>query len=111
VTFRVANALRVRPLRRSYSIVWSAGLFDYFSDRAFVFMLKRLKPLAEREIIIGNFAPIQPDRAYMQLLDWQLVYRSPQRLMALARAAGFDENKVWIGREPTGLNLFLHLTA
>ena len=92
-------------------LIWSAGLFDYFDDKVFVFMLKRLKGMlaSDGEIIIGNFSTLNPSRSYMELVHWNLHHRSPHTLKSLATAAGFIESSLSVKKESTGVNLFLHV--
>ena len=96
-----------------FDVIWSAGLFDYFDDKAFVLLLRRFgKWLAPGgEIIIGNFnESYNPSRAYMEYFgEWYLNHRTEEQLLALAVAAGFDAEDVHIGREPENVNLFLHI--
>ena len=110
ITFHVKNALRFQSKRR-YDLVWSAGLFDYFDDKVFVFMLNKLGALvsADGEIVIGNFSTTNPSRPYMELFEWHLEHRSPNSLKYLAVASGFAPPRVRIGSDATGVNLFLHV--
>ena len=107
---RDRNILKFEPVDR-FDLVWSAGLFDYFSDKLFVKTLQRirrwLKP--EGEVIIGNFGPHNPSRGAMEFGDWFLKYRSPDQLMELATKAGFDDFEAAVEREELGINLFLNL--
>ena len=109
IKFIQANALRFSNSLK-YDLIWSAGLFDYFDDKVFVFMLKRLKGMLASvgEIIIGNFSTLNPSRSYMELLRWNLHHRSPHTLKSLAMAAGFIESSLSVKKESTGVNLFLH---
>jgi ubiquinone/menaquinone biosynthesis C-methylase UbiE len=109
IKFIQANALRFSNGLK-YDLIWSAGLFDYFNDKVFVFMLKRLKGMLDSggEIIIGNFSTMNPSRSYMELMEWYLHHRSPHTLKSLATAAGFIESSLSVKRESTGVNLFLH---
>lgn len=109
-TFHVKNALRFQS-KKQYDLIWSAGLFDYFDDKVFVFMLKKLGTMVAEggEIVIGNFSTTNPSKPYMELFEWQLNHRSPHTLKALAVAAGFAANQVSVEKEPTGVNLFLHI--
>ena len=62
------------------------------------------------EIIIGNFNNENPSRDYMEMVgDWMLTHRSENELIALAVKAGAKPTKVWVGQEPEGINLFLHI--
>lgn len=96
-----------------FDIIWSAGLFDYFDDRAFVFILNKFKNWVapHGEIVIGNFNQHHnPTREYMELFgDWYLHHRSKKQLIALAIEAGFEENQLAVGHEEENVNLFLHI--
>jgi len=98
---------------KKYDLVWSAGLFDYFTDRAFVLCLKKLKMFTAQggEIIIGNFnEDNNPSRDYMEVFgDWNLIHRSKQKLIDLALQAGFTSDQIIVGREEQDVNLFLHI--
>lgn len=110
ITFHVKNALRFQS-KKKYDLIWSAGLFDYFEDKVFVFLLKKLGAMVAEggEIVIGNFSPLNPSRPYMELFEWHLHHRSPTTLKALAVSAGFSADQISVGKEPTGVNLFLHI--
>lgn len=98
---------------QKFDIIWSAGLFDYFDDKAFVFILKKFKTWIAPggEIVIGNFNQHHnPTREYMELFgDWYLHHRSKQQLTELAKEAGFKENQLAVGNEEENVNLFLHI--
>ncbi|MFP3591092.1 class I SAM-dependent methyltransferase [Chryseobacterium sp. SIMBA_038] len=112
IAFIKKNIFRFNT-ENKFDIIWSAGLFDYFDDKAFVMLIKRLKEWVkdDGEIIIGNFNEnYNPNRAYMEFFgDWYLNHRSEEQLYDLAKQAGYDEAKISIGREPENVNLFLHL--
>lgn len=112
VRFTERNALRYLPEPGAYDLIWAAGIFDYFSDRVFASLLRRLSPgLAPGgELVVGNFSDRNPSRAYLELLgDWNLHHRSAEELVALAVEAGFERSRVRVDAEPSGVNLFLHL--
>jgi extracellular factor (EF) 3-hydroxypalmitic acid methyl ester biosynthesis protein len=113
VRFEQANVLRFVP-QDTYDLVWSSGLFDYLSDRVFIRLAARfrwaLRPGGE--IALGNFAPEPAARAYMELVaDWDVLYRRESDLLRLGALAGAAPGEAWVGRDPTGVNLFLHLRA
>lgn len=110
ITFFQKNVLRFNTDKK-YDLIWSAGLFDYFENNVFVFMLKRLSTMVttDGKIVIGNFSTNNPSRPYMELFEWKLHHRSPQTLKAIAREAGFNNENIYIEKEETGVNLFLHL--
>ncbi|MFS4492942.1 methyltransferase domain-containing protein [Maribacter sp. 2308TA10-17] len=97
----------------THDLIWSAGLFDYLDDRAFVFLLKRFRGWLKKggEIIVGNYNEAHnPSRDYMEILgDWHLVHRTEKQLLKLAIAAGFDENQIHVNRMPDNVILYLHM--
>lgn len=104
------NVLRVN-FEKKYDLIWSAGLFDYFKDRMFVAVLSRMSQwLAPGgEIVVGNFSEANPSRHAMEFSEWILEYRSAEKLIGLGQAAGFDSDSIVIEKEPTSVNLFLHI--
>ncbi len=109
ISFHQKNALRFNT-KEKYSLIWSAGLFDYFDDSTFVFLLKRLMHFMQPdgEIVIGNFSTLNSSKSYMEIFEWNLHHRSPQSLLAIAEQAGMMVEKVDIRKEESGVNLFLH---
>jgi hypothetical protein len=112
VSFENRNIFRLR-LVQNYDLVWSAGLFDYFDDRVFVRLLKRLYDAAVPggEVVVGNFGTQVNSKSYMELGDWYLNYRSEHALRELAMAAGFSAGQISVGSEENGVNLFLHIAV
>lgn len=111
VTFTQANALRFES-PHTYRVIWSAGLFDYFGDKGFRFLIERLLAMLGDggELVIGNFSKANSSRDYMEVMgDWSLYYRDEDELRALALDCGVPPADVRIGREPEGVNLFLHI--
>jgi SAM-dependent methyltransferase len=95
-----------------YDMVWSAGLFDYFTDPVFVKILRRFInwTLPGGEIIIGNFNSENPSRSFMELFgDWYLHHRSADQLTELALEAGIPKRNISVEQESAGVNLFLHV--
>jgi SAM-dependent methyltransferase len=108
--FRI-NVLRFKPLKM-YDLIWSAGLFDYFKDKHFIYLVnKYYKSLAgEGEYIIGNFSLINPTKRLMEVLsDWYLHHRSKYDLLRIATEAGAKEHNVHVDMEDLGINLFLRI--
>jgi extracellular factor (EF) 3-hydroxypalmitic acid methyl ester biosynthesis protein len=111
VTFVKANALRCR-LNSTFDVVWSAGLFDYFSDRFFVCALKSLyrhvRPAGE--LVIGNFSPNNWAKDFMEAMsEWYLHHRTAEQLLALADKARLKYRRIWVDQEPEEVNLFLRI--
>lgn len=111
IEFIHKNAFRYKTLKR-YDLIWSAGLFDYFSDKLFVRLTNRMYQLLEEggELVIGNFSDENPSRGLMEvILQWYLHHRSESKLIELALLAGVKEKNIKVKSEQTGVNLFLHL--
>ena len=110
VKFIEKNALRLKQVNK-YDLIWSAGLFDYFDDKLFLLMLKKLKGMLqnEGEIVIGNFSTENSSKPYMEIFEWHLYHRSPQNLRDLALSAGFVSDQISVEKEESGINLFLHI--
>ena len=111
MSFFNCNIIRYNPIK-TYDLIWSAGLFDYFKDKHFVYLLKKyceyLNPRGE--LIIGNFAAGNPSRKIMEILgDWFLVHRSADELRNFALQAGIHPSKIEVDHEPLGINLFLRI--
>ena len=107
------NVLRFKPYQW-YDLIWSAGLFDYFKDKHFVYMInKYYKYLTEGgEYIIGNFSNSNPTRRLMEVLsDWYLNHRSKNDLVRMAVEAEASEDRVEVEMEALGVNLFLRIKA
>lgn len=111
MTFHNANVVRYEP-EKKFDLIWSAGLFDYFKDKHFVFLIKKyFQYLNENgEMIIGNFNIESSSRKSMEILcDWFLYHRSVDELKRFAIQAGIDESKIDVIMEPAGINLFLKI--
>lgn len=111
LNFHNRNVLRFVPTR-GYDLTWSAGLFDYLSDRVFTHLIKAMMAVTKPggEVVVGNFSDFNPSRDYMELLGhWQLIHRSRETLTALAARAGASPDQVQIRWEPEGVNYFLHI--
>lgn len=111
IRFINKNIFRYKTTQK-YDLVWSAGLFDYFDDRRFIFLLKKLYSFVNvnGELVVGNFSSSNPTRDYMEVVaDWYLYHRNKRQLAALAKKAGIQPNNISIFNEPLGVNLFLHI--
>lgn len=111
MTFHNANVIRYEPGKK-FDLIWSAGLFDYFKNKHFVFLLKKYYQYLNEdgEMIIGNFNIENPSRKSMEILcDWFLYHRSADELKQFAMQAGIDKSKIDVIKEPAGINLFLRV--
>lgn len=90
-----------------------SGLFDYLADEPAAALLgsfwRQLAPGGL--LLVGNFAPHNPSRAYMEWLgNWYLLYRTAAQMEHLAHAAGIPAAHVAIGAEQVGIDLFVIAT-
>jgi extracellular factor (EF) 3-hydroxypalmitic acid methyl ester biosynthesis protein len=111
ITFHQRNALRFKP-SHPYQLIWSAGLFDYFNDKQFKFLLARLYAALAvgGEIVVGNFSDENPSRGYMEIVgEWYLNHRSVNELIQLAMESGIPQGQIRVGYEAEKVNLFLHI--
>lgn len=111
IEFIEGNALKFSS-NEQFDLIWSGGLFDYFTDRVFIIALKRLLRLVTcgGELVVGNFSEINPSRTYMELVgDWNLIHRTPKQLIDLAVKAGVKSHLIEVKEENLGVNLFLHI--
>lgn len=111
ISYARANVLKFEP-QRKYEMIWAAGICDYLDDAHVVALIKRLHAAiaAGGELILGNFSMANPSRPYMEIVgDWRLHHRSAEHLLALAQQGGVARDHAFIGAEPEGVNLFLHI--
>ena len=103
-----------KRLDAGFDLVFSAGLFDYLSDRFASRLVAAMFDLLSPggRLLIANFVPELPDAGYMEaFMDWWLIYRTPQQLRALAN--GVDPHKLLdmrTFRDTTGSIVFLEIT-
>ena len=112
MTFFNKNVIRYVPDKK-YDLIWSAGLFDYFKAKHFVYLLKKYYEFLNEggEMIIGNFNIDNPSKKIMEILgDWFLHHRSINELKLYAQQAGISEDKIDVFQEPLGINLFLRVS-
>lgn len=89
-----------------FDLIYTAGLFDYFTDMVATSAARTLyHGLADSgELIIGNFSTSNPTRALMEMiLDWHLIYRSQEDMIRLFSNIG---KSVEVEQEKLGINLF-----
>jgi SAM-dependent methyltransferase len=108
--YRLADRPKSNALAENTDFLVCSGLFDYLPDAAAVKLLRwcwsRLNPRGM--LLVGNFAPHNPSRAYMEWIgNWYLLYRAPADLARLAEQAGIPRWAIQIGAERLGIDLFL----
>ncbi len=98
-----------KGLDDKFDLIYSAGLFDYFSDPVASMAAKRLHAALASggKLIIGNFSNTSLGKITMDIaLDWHLIYRSPEELSNLFAPVGQNFR---IESEQEGINLFCHI--
>lgn len=111
ISYHKINVLRFEPYQR-YDLIWSAGLFDYFREKHFVYLVKKyINYMTEGgEFVIGNFSTENPSKNLMEVVsEWYLNYRSREDLLKIAGEAGLQNGKVFIDAEALEVNLFLKI--
>lgn len=99
-----------KGLDDEYDLIYSAGLFDYFTDPVAYMAAKRLHDAlsSDGKLIIGNFSNSSLGQITMDIaLDWHLIYRSSENLKSLFGSIG---NNFYIESEKEGINLFCHIS-
>jgi len=90
--------------------IYSAGLFDYLSDRTFSALLSSLYDALSPGglLAVGNVAEHNPTRWFMEYcLDWFLIHRSKTELLTLGQRLVPSPSSTNVDAEPLGVNLFL----
>jgi len=108
--YRLADKPKSAALVRGADFVVCAGLFDYLPDEAAIKLLRLFWNGLNSGgmLLVGNFAPHNPTRAYMEWVgDWRLIYRTAAELTQLAEAAEIPRKCFQIGAERLGIDLFL----
>jgi 2-polyprenyl-3-methyl-5-hydroxy-6-metoxy-1,4-benzoquinol methylase len=111
ISYNRINALRFNSFRL-YDLIWSAGLFDYFKDKHFTFLIRKyFNCLSEDgEMVISNFSTRNPTKRLMEVLsDWYLNLRTESDLFRIASDANIDKEMVSVEKDPLGINLFLKI--
>ena len=71
-----------------FDLVFSAGLYDYLSDKLAEKLTANLFSRLDSggKLIVANFLPDIRDAGYMEIfMDWQLIYRDERQIRAFAR--------------------------
>jgi extracellular factor (EF) 3-hydroxypalmitic acid methyl ester biosynthesis protein len=110
ISYNRINALRFTSYKE-YDLIWSAGMFDYFKDKHFSFLIRKyFSCLSEGgEMVISNFSTKNPSQRFMEIIDWCLNIRTESDLVRLAAEASIDKEMVSVDKEPLGINLFLKI--
>lgn len=74
----VRHILARKVKLESFDFVYAAGLYDYLNDAVGTALTARMFELTKPggQLLIPNFAPCCPDRAYLEaFMAWDLIYR------------------------------------
>ena len=111
ISYHRINALRFKAFKL-YDLIWSAGLFDYFRDKHFTFLIRKYFNCLTKdgEMVISNFSTKNPTKRLMEVLsDWYLNLRTESDLFRVSSDAFIDKELVSIDKESLGINLFLKI--
>jgi hypothetical protein len=111
ISYNKINALRFNSYKL-YDLIWSAGLFDYFKDKHFTFLIRKYINCLDDdgEMVISNFSTKNPTKRLMEVLsDWYLNLRTESDLFRIASDANVNKELVSVEKEPLGINLFLKI--
>jgi extracellular factor (EF) 3-hydroxypalmitic acid methyl ester biosynthesis protein len=106
INLAIKNILARGLPEGGFDLIYSAGLFDYFTDSVAQMAARRLHDglRADGTLIIGNFSDQNPTRPLMEMvLDWHLLYRSGADLQRLFGKIG---SALVVEQEALGINLF-----
>ncbi|HVX14791.1 MAG TPA: class I SAM-dependent methyltransferase [Pirellulales bacterium] len=109
--FRLVDKPRAAEVLAEADFLLCSGLFDYLPDEAAAKLLRLFwQRLAGGGMLsVGNFAPHNPTRAYMEWIgNWYLIYRTAADLERLALTAGLPRASFTVVAERLGIDLFLH---
>ncbi len=108
--FRLASNASLAAELAGTDLTICTGFFDYLRDDVATEMLRLFwQCLAPGgQMLVGNFAPHNPTRAYMEWIgNWYLTYRTADELRDLAVQADIPADQFSIQTERTGADLFL----
>lgn len=97
-------------LTTQYDLIYSAGLFDYFSDAVANRAMRSLLRVLNKNgrLIIGNFNIASPNWfGMLALFDWFLILRSEDDLKRIFKS---NETEISIEAEKENVNLFCNIT-
>jgi hypothetical protein len=95
------------PLRGA-DLILCSGLFDYLPDVDAAEMLNAFwgRFRAGGRMLVFNFSPANPTRAYMEWVgNWYLIYRDAEAMAEIAARAGLPAASVRIRQDPSGASL------
>lgn len=115
INFFKENALKIAfsknidsLINKKYDFIYSAGLFDYFSEKIAIRLVRCLKKLIvpKGNLLISSVRDkySNPSVHFMEWVgDWNLVYRNEEDFRKIFIAAGFKENEIETRYEQQGI--------
>jgi SAM-dependent methyltransferase len=106
--FARENVLHYVP-ERQFDVVYSGGLFDYFNDKVFRRVLRRILMFQPRFIMIGNIEQSPETKSLLGCMGWKLFDRTRWDLLQLTVGI-FEPEQVEVLTDFTGHQHFLKVT-
>ncbi len=94
----------------SFDLIYCAGLFDYLSEHTCAELVNLFHGnlLPGGLVLVANMDDSKPFRNFIEfVLDWQLIYRSPQEVGRFSPRHA--QELTTVVAEPAAVNLFLHV--
>jgi hypothetical protein len=119
INFIKENAVRVafrknihQLIDKKYDLIYSTGLFDYFSERVGVALVSNLKKLLNPNGVLAISTMrdkySNPSVHYMEWVgDWNLVYRNDEEFKIVFLEAGFDKGDLKTEYEQQGIMQYI----
>jgi len=119
VNFFKENALRIAfrkdingLIDKKYDLIFSSGLFDYFTERVAVRLVESLRKLLTPDgvLFIANVRDkySNPSVHFMEWVgDWNLIYRKDEDFINIFTEAGFKQNQLKVNYEQQGIIIYV----
>lgn len=90
------------PPEKKFDIVEIVGLLDYFDDKKTEEVFRGIYNILQDGgiLITANICHNKEEKFVTKIIDWPMIYRSPDELANLVYAGGFDYNKMKVFYEP-----------
>ncbi len=97
----VGNFFRSNP-QKKFDVVEMVGLLDYFNDEKVIETFKGIYSILQDEgiVITANISHNREERFITNVIDWPMIYRTPEELGVLVNKAGFSFDKMRMFYEP-----------
>ncbi|MEI6843595.1 MAG: class I SAM-dependent methyltransferase family protein, partial [bacterium] len=97
----VGNYFRSNPTKK-FDVVEIVGLLDYFTDEKVIEIFKGIYGILQDGgvVITANISHNKEERFITKVIDWPMIYRTPDELARLVHEAGFSYNTMKAFYEP-----------